>query len=213
MALVAGAVCGAAGLGVAAIANLTTVLVVAVYMALHIVYSMWFKHVPVLDLAMVASGFLLRAIVGGVAANLELSQWFLLTTGFGSLFMVAGKRYSEMVLMGEDAASSRKSLQEYSQTYLRFVWQAAATVTMVTYSLWAFQLASTPDIAHKSAKPWLEVSVIPWVFIFLRYSMFVDTGRAGEPEDVVLKDRVIMGIGAVWLAVFATGVILVGARG
>lgn len=213
LALVAGAFCGAAGLGVAAIANLTTVLVVAVYMALHIVYSMWFKHVPVLDLAMVASGFLLRAIVGGVAANLELSQWFLLTTGFGSLFMVAGKRYSEMVLMGEDAASSRKSLQEYSQTYLRFVWQAAATVTMVTYSLWAFQLASTPDIAHKSAKPWLEISVIPWVFIFLRYSMFVDTGRAGEPEDVVLKDRVIMGIGAVWLAVFATGVILVGARG
>ena len=213
LALAAGAVSGAAGLAVAAIANLTTVGVVAVYMALHIVYSMWFKHVPVLDLAMVASGFLLRAIVGGVAANLELSQWFLLTTGFGSLFMVAGKRYSEMVLMGEEAASSRKSLSEYSQSYLRFVWQAAATVTMITYSLWAFQLASTPDIAHKSAKPWLEVSVIPWVFIFLRYSMFVDTGRAGEPEDVVLKDRVIMGIGAVWLAVFATGVILVGARG
>ncbi|MBS2538458.1 decaprenyl-phosphate phosphoribosyltransferase [Catenulispora sp. NF23] len=211
--LAAGAVCGLAGLGVAAIANWTTVLVVAVYMALHIVYSLWFKHVPVLDLAMVASGFLLRAIVGGVAANLELSQWFLLTTGFGSLFMVAGKRYSEMVVMGEEAAASRKSLKEYSQSYLRFVWQAAATVTMVTYSLWAFQLASTPDIAHKSAKPWLEVSVIPWVFIFLRYSMFIDNGKAGEPEDVVLKDRVIMGIGAVWLVVFATGVILVGARG
>ncbi|MEZ0112739.1 decaprenyl-phosphate phosphoribosyltransferase [Catenulispora sp. EB89] len=215
LALVSGTVCGLAGLGIAAIANWTTVLVVAVYMALHIVYSMWFKHVPVLDLAMVASGFLLRAIVGGVAANLELSQWFLLTTGFGSLFMVAGKRYSEMVLMGEDAAASRKSLSEYSQTYLRFVWQAAATVTMITYSLWAFQLATTANgiVAHKSAKPWLEISVIPWVFIFLRYSMFIDSGRAGEPEDVVLKDRVIMGIGAVWLAVFATGVILVGARG
>jgi decaprenyl-phosphate phosphoribosyltransferase len=214
-AVIAGIICGLIGLGVAATANLTTVLVVAVYMALHIVYSMWFKHVPVLDLAMVASGFLLRAIVGGVAANLELSQWFLLTTGFGSLFMVAGKRYSEMVLMGEDAGASRKSLQEYSQTYLRFVWQAAATVTMITYSLWAFQLATTANgvVAHKAAKPWLEISVIPWVFIFLRYSMFIDSGRAGEPEDVVLKDRVIMGIGAVWLAVFATGVILVGARG
>ena len=211
-ALVAGSVCGLAGLGVAAIANWTTVLVIAVYIVLHIVYSMWFKHVPVLDLAMVASGFLLRAIIGGVAANLELSQWFLLTTGFGSLFMVAGKRYSEMVVMGQEAAASRKSLKEYSQTYLRFVWQAAATVTVVTYSLWAFQLASTPEIAHKSAKPWLEVSVIPWVFIFLRYSMFIDNGTAGEPEDVVLKDRVIMGIAAVWLVVFATGVILLGAR-
>jgi decaprenyl-phosphate phosphoribosyltransferase len=215
VAWVAGVTCGIAGLGVATLANWTTVLVIAVYITLHVVYSLWLKHVPVLDLAMVASGFLLRAIVGGVAADLELSQWFLLTTGFGSLFMVAGKRYSEMVLMGEGAAASRKSLSEYSQSYLRFVWQAAATVTVITYSLWAFQLASLPDsTGHASdARPWLEISVIPWVFIFLRYAMFVDAGRAGEPEDVMLKDRVIMGIGAVWLAVFATGVILVGARG
>lgn len=227
-AIIAGVVSGAAGLGVAALANLTTVSVVAFYMVLHIVYSMWLKHVPVLDLAMVASGFLLRAIVGGVAANLELSQWFLLTTGFGSLFMVAGKRYSEMVLMGDGAAASRKSLQEYSQSYLRFVWQAAATVTVITYSLWAFQLAGQTAVAgahttalqvgqtagySSSARPWLELSVIPWVFIFLRYAMFIDMGRAGEPEDVVLKDRVIMGIAVVWLALFATGVILVGARG
>ncbi|MBS2533663.1 decaprenyl-phosphate phosphoribosyltransferase [Catenulispora sp. NF23] len=211
VALVAGVVSGLLGLGVAALANWTTVFVVAVYMALHIVYSLWFKHVPVLDLAMVASGFLLRAIVGGVAANLELSQWFLLTTGFGSLFMVAGKRYSEMVLMGEEAAASRKSLKEYSQTYLRFVWQAAATVAMITYSMWAFQLASSAP-HHKSAKPWLEISVIPWVFIFLRYSMFVDSGKAGEPEDVVLKDRVIMAISVVWLVVFATGVLLIGSH-
>lgn len=213
VALVVGPLCAVAALGVALVANWTTVLVVAVYIVLHIVYSLWLKHVPVLDLAMVASGFLLRAIVGGVAANLELSQWFLLTTGFGSLFMVAGKRYSEMVLMGEDAASSRKSLKEYSQSYLRFVWQAAATVTVITYSLWAFQLASTPGLVHRSAKPWLEISVIPWVFIFLRYAMFIDGGSAGEPEDVVLKDRVMMGLGAVWVAVFATGVILVGSRG
>ena len=215
VAWVAGVACGIAGLGVAALANWTTVLVIAVYITLHVVYSLWLKHVPVLDLAMVASGFLLRAIVGGVAADLEVSQWFLLTTGFGSLFMVAGKRYSEMVLMGEGAAASRKSLSEYSQSYLRFVWQAAATVTVITYSLWAFQLASIPNsTGHASdARPWLEISVIPWVFIFLRYAMFVDAGTAGEPEDVMLKDRVIMGIGAVWLAVFATGVILVGARG
>jgi decaprenyl-phosphate phosphoribosyltransferase len=209
VAWVTGTLLAIAGLGVAALANLTTVVVVAFYIGLHIVYSAWLKHVPVLDLAMVASGFLLRAIVGGVAANLQLSQWFLLTTGFGSLFMVAGKRYSEMALMGEGASASRKSLSEYSQSYLRFVWQAAASVTLITYSLWAFDLAS----GQVRARPWLEISVVPWCFIFLRYAMFIDAGRAGEPEDVMLKDRVIIGIGAVWLAVFATGVILVGARG
>ena len=146
---------------------------------------------------------------------MPISDWFLIVASFGSLFMVAGKRYSEMVLMGDGAGASRKSLTEYSQSYLRFVWQAAATVTVITYSLWAFQLANqlAPQGHASSARPWLEVSVIPWVFIFLRYAMFIDMGRAGEPEDVVLKDRVIMGIGAVWLAIFATGVILVGARG
>ena len=169
--------------GVAALANLTTVSVVAFYMPLHIVYSMWRKHVPVLDLAMVTSGFLLRAIVGGVAANLELSQWFLLTTGFGSLFMVAGKRYSEMVLMGDGAGASRKSLKEYSQSYLRFVWQAAATITVITYSLWAFQLAGqiTAQAGHLGAAVAGDLGH-PWVFIFLRYAMFIDVGRAGEPR-------------------------------
>ena len=206
VAWVSGVVLGAAGLAVASLANLTTVFVIGVYITLHVVYSLWLKHVPVLDLAMVASGFLLRAIVGGVAAGLPISQWFLLTTGFGSLFMVAGKRYSEMVLMGEGAAASRKSLSEYSQSYLRFVWQAAATVTLITYSLWAFDLSKTTP--HSGA--WLETSVIPWCFIFLRYAMFIDAGQAGEPEDVMLKDKVIMAIGAIWLAIFVTGVLRVG---
>ena len=194
-------VLGIAAIGVALAANAGTAVVVGVYLLMHLSYSAWFKHVLVLDLAMVAAGFLLRAMVGGVAANIPLSQWFLLTTAFGSLFMVAGKRYSEMVLMGDAAGTTRKSLAEYSQSYLRFVWQMAAALTILTYSLWAFSLGQE----HHGA-PWHEISIVPWSFVFLRYAMFVDAGTAGEPEDVVLGDKVIMAIGAAWLACFALGV-------
>ncbi|HEX4790034.1 MAG TPA: decaprenyl-phosphate phosphoribosyltransferase [Actinospica sp.] len=195
------AILGVAALAVSMLDNPATLAVIAVYLAMHLSYSAWFKHVLVLDLALVAGGFLLRAMVGGVAANIPLSQWFLLTTGFGSLFMVAGKRYSEMVLMGEGVASTRRSLVGYTPSYLRFIWQTMAGLTILTYSLWAFDLGIADKTVH-----WHEISIVPWAFVFLRYAMFVDAGKAGEPEDVVLGDRVIMAIGAAWLVLFAVGV-------
>ncbi len=110
---------------------------IVVYLALQVLYSTFLKHLPVLDLAMVASGFLLRAIAGGVASGIELSQWFLLVASFGSLFMVAGKRYSELVALGADAGT-RRSLARYSATYLRFVWTLSAGLVLAAYCLWAF---------------------------------------------------------------------------
>jgi decaprenyl-phosphate phosphoribosyltransferase len=198
-------VLSAAALAVASIDNGGTVAVIAVYLVMHLAYSAWFKHVLVLDLALVASGFLLRAMIGGVAAGIPLSQWFLLTTGFASLFMVAGKRYSELMLMGEDAAVTRRSLAGYTPSYLRFIWQTMVGLTILTYSLWAFELGAS----DRSVR-WHELSIVPWAFVFLRYAMFVDAGQAGEPEDVVLGDRVIMGIGLTWLVLFALGVFVNG---
>ncbi|HEV2346608.1 MAG TPA: decaprenyl-phosphate phosphoribosyltransferase [Actinocrinis sp.] len=190
-----------AAVGVAFAANVGTAAVIAIYLAMHLSYSAWFKHILVLDLALVAGGFLLRAMIGGVAANIPLSQWFLLTTAFGSLFMVAGKRHSEMILMGEAAATTRKTLAAYSESYLRFVWQMAAGLTILTYALWAFGLGQ-----NESGVNWHEISIVPWSFIFLRYAMFVDSGKAGEPEDVLFGDVVIMAIAAIWLGCFAAGV-------
>lgn len=194
-------VLSALAIGVALLANPATAAVITVYLAVNLGYSAWFKHVLVLDLALVAAGFLLRAMIGGIAAGIPLSQWFLLTTGFGSLFMVGGKRYSEMALMGDEAATTRKTLAAYSPSYLRFLWQTAAGLTILTYSLWALSLSQS-----EQGLQWHEISIVPWSFIFLRYAMFVDAGEAGEPEDVVLGDRVILAIGVIWLVCFALGV-------
>ena len=199
------AVLAAAALAVAYLDNGATLAVIAVYLAMHLSYSAWFKHVLVLDLALVAAGFLLRAMIGGVAAGIPLSQWFLLTTGFASLFMVSGKRYSELLLMGDDAAVTRRSLAGYTQSYLRFVWQTMVGLTILTYSLWAFDLGQ----GDRGIR-WHEISIVPWAFIFLRYAMFVDAGQAGEPEEVVLGDKVIMAIGLAWLVLFSLGVFING---
>jgi decaprenyl-phosphate phosphoribosyltransferase len=195
VALVVGPLCGLAALGVAALANWTTVGVVGFYIVLHIVYSLWLKHVPVLDLAMVASGFLLRAIVGGVAADLELSQWFLLTTGFGSLFMVAGKRYAEIKLRERTGVQIRRSLNQYSTSYLRFVWGMSATVLIATYGLWAFDNL----VAHHRTM-WSVISMVPFVVAVLRYAVEVDQGNGGEPEEIALADRVLQVLAVAWVA-------------
>jgi decaprenyl-phosphate phosphoribosyltransferase len=174
--------------------------VLASYVVIQLAYCTFLKNQPVIDLAVVASGFLLRGIAGGVAAGLLLSQWFLLVAAFGSLFMVAGKRYSELVVVG-DAAETRRTLQEYSASYLRFVWSLSAGVTCTAYSLWAFEMVDSQD-----GVPWATISIAPFVLAILRYAVDVDKGTAGAPEDIVLRDRVLLGLGLVWALTVGLGV-------
>ena len=166
----------------------------AVYWAFQVGYSLFLKHQPIIDLAMVSAGFLLRAVAGGVASSLPLSQWFLLVASFGSLFMVAGKRFSEMKELGADAGT-RPSLERYSLSYLKVVWAVSISVVIMSYSLWAFE--------QRAAQPWgigwTAISIAPFTLAMLRYAMRIDEGRAGEPEDVVLSDRILQALAVFWV--------------
>lgn len=189
VALALAAVLFAAALGVSFLASPDLALVTAIYIAVQISYCLWLKHQPVVDIAIVASGFLLRAIAGGAAAEIELSQWFLLVAAFGSLFMVAGKRYAEIRLAERTGAKIRKSLERYTASYLRFVWTLSATVLIMTYGLWAFQLSQIND------SRWPIISLVPFVVAVLRYAVDVDGGNGGEPEEIALGDRVLQVLG------------------
>ncbi|MDN5933812.1 MAG: decaprenyl-phosphate phosphoribosyltransferase, partial [Pseudonocardia sp.] len=127
VALVVAVVLLAGALALSLLASVQLLVLLAVYIGVQLAYCFWLKHQPVLDICIVASGFLLRAIAGGAATGIGLSQWFLLVAGFGSLFMVAGKRYAEMMLAEKTGAKIRKSLESYSASYLRFVWGLSAT--------------------------------------------------------------------------------------
>jgi decaprenyl-phosphate phosphoribosyltransferase len=203
LARVVGALLFVSGVVVAALVSLQFLLVLLIYVAVTTSYSFRFKHVPVVDLVMVSAGFLLRAIAGGVAADVPLSPLFLLVAAFGSLFMVAGKRHGEFMEMGADRASTRASLSAYSDAYLRYVWSIASAITMLGYSLWAFQLSQ-----ERPSPIWYELSVAPFIVALLRYAYLVEDGRGGEPEELVLSDRQLQLFGLVWALLFAAGVYL-----
>ncbi len=188
-ALAVAALLFAAALGLSFLASPDLALVTGIYIAVQISYCLWLKHQPVVDIAIVASGFLLRAIAGGAAAEIALSQWFLLVAAFGSLFMVAGKRYAEIRLAERTGAKIRKSLERYTASYLRFVWTLSATVLIMTYGLWAFQLSEIND------SRWPIISLVPFVVAVLRYAVDVDGGNGGEPEEIAIGDRVLQILG------------------
>jgi len=175
--------------------------VIVTYLGINVAYGLGLKRVAVVEYCIVASGFLLRAVAGGVAADLPLSQWFLIVAGFGSLFMVTGKRLSELVEQGDQAVASRPILARYSISYLRMVTVFAAAITTTAYSLWAFEVA-----APKSGFPWATLSIAPLVMALLRYALDVDAGRAQEPEQIITRDRAIQLLGFCWLVVFVIGV-------
>ncbi len=203
VAVVAAALLAVAGVLCALAAQPRLLVVLLIYVVTTTSYSFALKHVAVVDLVLVAAGFLLRAIGGGVAAGVPLSPLFLLVAAFGSLFMVAGKRHGEFMEMGGDGALTRAALAEYSDAYLRYVWSIASAVTMLGYSLWAFQLSE-----GKAHPIWYQLSVAPFVVALLRYAYLVEGGRGGEPEELVLSDRQLQLFGAAWLVLFLGGLYL-----
>jgi decaprenyl-phosphate phosphoribosyltransferase len=194
-------VLGVASLAISWLANPDLALVMAIYIAVQLAYCFGLKHQAVLDICIVSSGFLIRAIAGGVAANIPLSQWFLLVMTFGSLFMVAGKRYAELQLAERTGAKIRKSLESYTASYLRFVWTLSATAMVLCYGLWAFERDGTNA-------SWYAVTIIPITIAILRYAVDVDGGLAGEPEEIALKDRVLQLLLLAWIGTIGAAVFL-----
>ncbi len=182
------------GLAVASTRGPELVLVALAYLGIQVAYCLVLKREPVLELGAVASGFLLRALAGGVGGGIELSPWFLLAAGFGSLFVAAGKRYGESTRGQRDGAAVRAVVRAYSPSYLRFVWTSTAALVMATYALWAFGVHTVTQ------SPWPMVSTVPFVLAVLRYAVNVDAGDAEEPEEIVLHDRMLLLLGVVWAA-------------
>ena len=199
------AVAGGIALSVAAIAlsfaaRWQLALVVAGYLALTIAYSVWLKHEPVLDLGAVACGFVLRAIAGGIAVGVSISPWFLIVAGAGSLFMVTGKRSAELRSLGSET-STRRSLAGYTEGFLGYVRAVSSSVAILAYCLWAFEKS-----APVGTPAWFQLSIIPFALGILRYALLLSQGGGGAPEELILSDRVLLGIGAAWALCFAVAV-------
>jgi decaprenyl-phosphate phosphoribosyltransferase len=174
--------------------------VIAAYLVITVLYSVWLKHESVIEIGIVSSGFVLRALAGGQATGVPLSRWFLLVAAFGSLFLVAGKRVSELTNNAGDPVLTRRSLADYSVGYLRFVWQLAAAITVTAYCMWGFGLG-----LRSGSVDWEPISVAPFVLALMRYAQHVDRGDAAEPEELALHDRTLQLLAVAWLIPFTLG--------
>ncbi|MBM3638826.1 MAG: decaprenyl-phosphate phosphoribosyltransferase [Actinobacteria bacterium] len=192
------------GIALSTVPRGDTAIVLGLYAALTFAYSVRLKHVVLLDLAIVASGFVLRAVAGAVATETNMSQWFVICITFGSLFIVAGKRFAELREMGSDASRTRAILAEYSEPYLRMIIGMAVTTTMVAYCLWAFE--SADNATGVSRFPFYELSIVPMILAVFRYVLVLEWGLGSAPEEVFARDRHIQIFAVVWVVVYGLGV-------
>lgn len=176
--------------------------VLALYALLTLGYSTRLKHVPLLDLAIVSSGFVLRAMAGAAATMTPMSNWFVLCVTFGSFFIVTGKRFAELLEMGDSAGETRASLKSYTLDFLRQLLVIACTATVLSYCLWAFENATN----NNEIVPLHGVSIVPMVLALLRYLMVLEKGGGGAPEEVFMRDRTIQVYGLIWVVIYGLAV-------
>jgi decaprenyl-phosphate phosphoribosyltransferase len=179
-------------------------LVIGIYVVINVAYSLRLKREPVVELAAVASGFVLRAIAGGVATHVGLSSWFLVVISFGALFLVIGKRSAEHATLGEARGSHRQVLSEYSTSFLEAALTLTAAVTATAYCLWAFDRGGLAERAgHRLV--WIELTVVPMILGVLYVLRLLDAGKGGAPEELALNDHFLQVLGVVWAVCLVIG--------
>ena len=206
LALVVGVVMAGASIAVAwPLAGWQLALVIGAYVVITTSYSLWLKREAVIELACVAAGFVLRAIAGGVATHVPLSNWFLIVTSFAALFVVTGKRLGEYERLGDGRAEHRPVLAAYSAPFLRATLLLSASVTVTAYCLWAFERRGMGY--HPGHHPiWFQLTIVPFVLIVLYVLRPLENGDGGAPEELALTDRRLQVLGVVWLAMLALGI-------
>lgn len=174
------------------------------YACITVAYSLALKTQPVIELACVASGFVLRATGGGAATNTRLSVWFLVVISFGALFIVTGKRLAEMPDADGKGGERRVVLGEYTKSFLEGTLLVTAAVSITGYCLWAFDRTGLTSRAHGSLF-WIQLTVVPVVIGILYVLRLLDAGEGGTPEDLVYHDRTLQALGVIWAALMLIG--------
>ena len=186
---------GALGLGAAFELGPRFGVVATVYVALLALYSGWLKQIVIIDVLTIAIGFVIRAVAGAVAIDVEISHWLLVCTILFALFISLAKRRHELVLLASDAMSHRRILGEYSPYLLD---QMIAVVTASTLVAYVFYTIS-PETQQKFGTPWLGLTIPFPLYGIFRYLYLVHQREGGgSPADLLLTDRPLLACVALW---------------
>jgi 4-hydroxybenzoate polyprenyltransferase len=193
-------VIGAAGLALSATINTPFLLIVLGYVVLQTAYSMWLKHVVILDVFVVAAGFLIRVVAGGLAIRVEISSWLLICTILLSLFLAMGKRRHELVLLDKDASSHRPILREYNTYLLDQMISVVTASTLVAYCLYTVSEETVAKFGTRNL-----VFTVPFVLygIFRYLYLIHQKAEGGTPEALIIRDKPLLADIFLWVAAAA----------
>jgi len=187
--------------------------VMGAYFVMNIMYSLWFKKVPILDVFIIAAGFVLRVYAGSFVINVHMDVWFLLTVVSASLFLAVGKRRSEMTLLtgaGIEAKQLRSTLVHYTPELLGTYTSMFANTTWLTYALFSFLhppfTAEGKVLKLFSLLPrtllvdkWLMATVPVVIFGVMRYMQLIYEKNEGEsPHKVIMSDKPLIATVMLW---------------
>jgi 4-hydroxybenzoate polyprenyltransferase len=168
-----------------------------VYLALQAMYSGPFKHIVIIDVLVVAIGFVLRAAGGAVAIDVQISDWLLVCTILLALFIALAKRRHELVLLADSAAGHRKILGEYSPYLLDQMISVVTASTLIAYIFYAI----SPDTAARFGTPWLGLTIPFPIYGIFRYLYLVHRREeGGSPADLLISDRPLLLCVTLWIA-------------
>lgn len=168
-------------------------IILALYVALNFGYSFGLKNVPVLDLVILASGFVLRVLFGGAVSGIEVSNWLLLVMAAGALYMGMGKRRGELRREGEGTRAVNKY---YSVGFLDRNMYLCLALTIAFYSLWCLTSSTIGDFANGDSVIW---SVIVLLVLVIRYNYVIEGDSDGDPVSVITRDPMLLILAALYV--------------
>ncbi len=185
--------------------GMALLLVSVLYLAINVAYCLGGKNLVVLDVFSVASGYVIRAVSGALAIDVDPSPWLYATTGAGALFIVLGRRYAEVRLAGEDAALQRPVLDRYSGPFISQLLTISATAALLSYTLYTIEAENLPDDNSM-------LFTLPLVALGLfRYLYLLNQSSEAEaPEQLIVRDLPLLVTVAAWLGVSAAVLLLRG---
>ncbi len=192
--------CGIAGFGLAATINLPFFLIAAGYVLLQTVYSMWLKHVVILDIFIVAAGFVIRVIAGALAIRVEISSWLLVCTMLLALFLAMGKRRHEIVILDDEATNHRPILKEYNTYLLDQMISVVTASTLLAYCLYTISEETVAKFGTRNL-----LFTVPFVLygIFRYLYLIHQRAEGGTPESLIVKDKPLLVDIFLWVAAAA----------
>ncbi len=171
------------------IRNYVAIICLLVYLLINIFYSMGLKNKPIIDVVLLASGFVIRVIYGGAITGVPISKWLYLVIVTGSLYMGLGKRRNEL----KTQTDTREVLKYYNEAFLDKNMYVCIALVNVFYALWSIEMPN----------PKMIWTVPVFIILLMKYSLDVEGNSDGDPVEVIFRDKILIGLGFLYaLCVF-----------